>query len=223
MMALRLLHYHFDHRGVLRQVATYARTEIGLKEMDFYEEVRVAAQDFVRWPYLAYAVGPPTIHFMPPGSWAPVVEEIGEFMVHDLRIADDDALATVLRVQHAVLPSRTRSFPFDLELPHDYTAWHRSTVRAKLENPDRWTDSVTPLRSYGPGTFSVDDPTDLCEALTGKAAVATHGDRGSPDLESAIARPRAPRRRALGDWVPTIPNDTGDSASTLDEKTPAEV
>jgi hypothetical protein len=195
MMALRLLHYHFDHRGVLRQVATYVRAETGLEEMDFYEAVRVAAQDFVRWPHLAYAVTAASIHFTPPGSWAPVIEEIGEFLVHDLRVADDDALATVLRIQHAVLPSRTRSFPLQLDLPHDYAAWHASVVRAKLEDPDRWTETVAALRSFGPGPFAVDDPATLSEALTGTSAVTTQYERGAPDLESAIARPRRPPGR----------------------------
>ena len=36
--------------------------------------------------------------------------------------------ATVLAVQHALLPARHRQFPLTLSLPHDYVAWHAAMM-----------------------------------------------------------------------------------------------
>lgn len=156
-----------DRRGTLRELATYVRRELRIPEMQFYEMLIDAGRDSRRWPHLAYLNTVAARTFIPPGSWSDVVEEIGQFMV-DLGVPDDDALATVLAVQRALIPIPGRSFPETLHLPHDYAAWHAG-LRAsrKLVPEGMWVDHIEPLRSFGPGTLEIDDSTNACGRVIG--------------------------------------------------------
>ena len=82
--------------------------------------------------------------------------------MQELQLADDSALDAVLKVQHALLPARDRSFPLNLNLPHDYARWHREMLSSKQSGWEQdWTGDVKPLREFGPGTFTVDDSQKL--------------------------------------------------------------
>ena len=66
-------------------------------------------------------------------------------------VADDDALDTVLAVQHALLPARDRPFPLTLDLPHDYVAWRRALLEARELGPAPPTGRTPWRRSGRPG------------------------------------------------------------------------
>jgi hypothetical protein len=189
MMMMRQFFYFAERRGFLRQVATYVRAETGLHEMALYEELRRLARDDGRWPHLAYATSL-TPSFVPPGSWAPLIEEVGEILVTALHVGDDDALATVLAVQHALFPFRGRRFPIRVPLQHDYVTWHGRVVAAKSAHGERWPDHVEPLRALGPGTFEVKDEANRCERCIGASVIpVTVLLVDDWELESPIARP----------------------------------
>ncbi len=156
-----------DRRGTFRELATYVRREIGLPETRFYDQLIEAGTDSARWPHLGYVNTVVARAFVPPGSWTAVIEEIGEFMIQ-LGVADDDALATVLAVQRALIPMAGRSFPETLYLPHDYVAWHASVRNARYRVPEgRWVDEVSPLRSFGPGELVIHDDSESCRRVIG--------------------------------------------------------
>jgi radical SAM superfamily enzyme YgiQ (UPF0313 family) len=156
-----------DRRGTFRELATYVRREVGLPETRFYEQLIEAGTDSARWPYLGYVNTVVARAFIPPGSWTAVIEEIGEFMIQ-LGVADDDALATVLAVQRALIPMSGRSFPETLYLPHDYVAWHASVRSARYTVAEgRWVDEVLPLRSFGPGELVIHDDSESCQRVIG--------------------------------------------------------
>ena len=98
----------------------------------------------------------------------------------------DDALDTVLRVQHALLPARGRTFPLSLDLPHDYGAWHRAMVDVKDAGGLEWEADVPRLRDFPPGDFPVDDPYDVCGRALG--AEIDENLHGSWELASPVAR-----------------------------------
>jgi hypothetical protein len=187
MLRLRHAFLVSENFGVLRQVSRYVRQETGIEELDLYERLRVDARTSPeRWPALAF-----TLQLVPklgtaPVSWALLIDEVRRYLTGELAVLDDDALGTVLRVQHALLPSRDRRFPLTLELPHDYAAWHRAMVETKDDGDFDWESRVPHLRAYGPATFTVDDPFDVCGRAMG--VEIDENLHASWELASPVAR-----------------------------------
>ncbi len=100
----------FENFGILRQVAGYVRGETGRREVDFYESLIEASDaDPESWPYTAIVLRVLPHAMVPPVSWRFFLDEIKRWLVDVEGIADDDALETVLTVQHASA-ARSRSF-----------------------------------------------------------------------------------------------------------------
>jgi radical SAM superfamily enzyme YgiQ (UPF0313 family) len=190
MMAMRRFFFFAERRGILRQVATYTRAESGCLETVFYDRVREAGDDPFRWPQLAYLTRVAPDEYVPPGSWWPMLEELGRFCVEEVGVPDDGALRTVLVVQHAVLPAGDRRFPFTVSLDHDYAAWHDQVIAAKRQRPDgTWTAGVPPLREFGPADFVVLDRDRCCERVVGQTAQGALGEV-IWELDSPVTRPK---------------------------------
>jgi hypothetical protein len=170
----RQLFILMENYGCLRQVARFIRYERGLQEMEFYCQLdeAVSAEPH-RWPTIAFTFNSMKDLMVPPGSWQIFIDEVHDYLVNVLDIPDDSALATVLTVQHALLPARDRSFPQHLELAHDYASWHKSMVQSKQCGWEQdWTPTVSPLRDLGPARFSVDDSQQLSTMGMGVPMVA---------------------------------------------------
>jgi hypothetical protein len=176
-----------ENFGVLRHVARYFRHETGQREVDLYEQLRrAAAAEPWRWPAVSFLVDSSHSVMASPGSWRVLLDEVHAYLVEDAGLEDDAALATVLDVQHALLPSPDREFPHTLELAHDYIQWHQAMMDAKFGEED-WTGQVPHLRDLPRGTLTVDDPLELCHRLLGSRLEAAWFD--SWELDSPIARP----------------------------------
>ena len=121
-----------------------------------------------------------------PASWRLLIDEVHSYLTEELGIADDEALRTVLRVQHALLPSHGRTFPLVLDLAHDYAGWHRAIVEVKDSGRYDWEAVVPRLRDLPPATFEVDDPYEVCERAIG--IEIDENLHGSWELSSSVAR-----------------------------------
>lgn len=225
MMRMRRFHYLAETRGVFRQIGTYVRSEIGVPETDLYQMLHAAGHDERRYPQLAYCFSAATMKFLAPGSWRPLIEEVGEYVVSELGLADDSALRTVLAVQHALVPARQRKMPLEIELEHDYVGWHGEVVRAKLAHPDgTWPTHISPLRQLGPAIFQVQD--DLgAESVIGRSVIVTFGDDHAWEYSSDVRRggrdgghrgdrpePGSERQVAIGSNVRIRTTGSGDRA-----------
>jgi hypothetical protein len=187
MRRLRRMYLFCENFGVLRHVSRFVRHETGVREVDVYERLRRAAtEEPWRWPAGAYLVD--MIHDLmcAPVSWRPFVEEVGEFVRTEIGVPDSSALRTVLDVQHALLPSTGRHYPATIELEHDYAAWHAEVLAAKFSTED-WPSEVAPLSTFGPATFTVDDPWSLSDHMLGGNLEGAWFDTW--DLDSPVARP----------------------------------
>jgi hypothetical protein len=187
MLQLRRAFIVADNFGVLRQVSRFVRQETGLPEIELYERLRLDARGRPdQWPALAFTFKVVPFLAMPPISWRFLIDEVREHLTTELSIADDSALDTVLRVQHALLPTPRRSFPLSLELTHDYVAWHRAMIDVKDAGHADWEHRVPRLRDFPPALFTVDDPNDICgRALGSEIDENTHA---SWELVSPLAR-----------------------------------
>jgi hypothetical protein len=197
MTRLRLDFLLFENFGVLRQVARFVHQETGVREVDFYDRLRRDAEaDPNRWPhlYLTVAMVPETM--CAPVSWRLVIDELHEYLVGVLGVADDGALRTVLTVQHALLPAHGRSLPIALDLEHDFAAWQAAVLAVK-ESPDRqaWTTLVPRLAAFGPGEFKIDDSSGSVATAIG-ADIEMHGFGLNWEYESPVRRAFRARGRA---------------------------
>jgi radical SAM superfamily enzyme YgiQ (UPF0313 family) len=191
MNRLTLAYYVFENFGVLRQVATYVHAETGQREIDFYERfVDDVHADPDRWPVSMLAVAVLPELMVPPVSWKLFLDEVREYLVERVGLADDAALDTVLTVQHALLPARGRHFPLELALPHDFVSWFAAVgdLRDQGQHHD-WHLQAPRLRDLGPGPFRVDDPFDVCTRALG-GSLRSLVVENAWDLDSAVSRPR---------------------------------
>lgn len=170
MTDLRELFLLSDKFGMLRQVTCYARQETGIREIDLLERLRTVRDErAAEFPMIAYTLDVVPTIMTPPASWQPFYDEIRRWMVDDLGIADDSALDTVISVQHALMPAHDRTFPYLVDLAHDYVAWHAATIEAKDGGHLRTWPDVTPrLRDFAPGQLSVADAYDICDRALGR-------------------------------------------------------
>lgn len=208
MNGLRLLFMLSDAIGMLRHVAHYVRSETGAREIDFYERLRRDIRDDPeRWPTIAFSVRALPSLLVPPVSWYLLVQEARRYLTEVWGLAEDGALDTVLAVQHAILPARDRVMPHTIELAHDYAAWHQAMVEAtQAGHHDDWPSVVPKLREFGPASFTVDDPDQLCVLGIG---AAVDGDLfGNYELRSPVSR-----------WIAPIANLRAHEANVADAGT----
>jgi radical SAM superfamily enzyme YgiQ (UPF0313 family) len=189
MRQTRLVFLLCENFNVLRQVARYVRQETGMREVDFYELLRVTSRRSPEtWPAIAVTMlaGPELM--VPPGSWRDLLDEVHRFVVTEMGVIDDSGLAAILAAQHALLPARDRTYPATVELAHDFVGWHRSMVEAKeAGHHDDWPDVVAPLRSFPPALLTVDDPARMATIAMG-APIESHGFGTNWELVSPVAR-----------------------------------
>jgi hypothetical protein len=181
--------------GVLRHVARYVRSETGVREVDFYSRLLLDARaDRERWPAIAFTLEQAPDVMTAPVSWKFLFDDLHQYLVEELHITDDDALATILAVQLALLPAPERPFPLHLELAHDYAAWHRSVIEVKdAGHRTDWHEHVAALRTFPPAPFTVDDPDGVSRLAAGQN-LDMHGFGFNWELESPV-------RRRVDNWV----------------------
>ena len=191
MAALRSAAYVFDTAGVARVVAKYVRHETGMREIDFYDRmVTDVLAHTERWPALSWALRGVRNRMLPPGSWRLLVDDLHDYVLSIGAVADDDALASILAVQHAVLPMTGRRFPYDISLRHDVATWHDRLMDVRgAGHHDDWEQQDIPrLRDLGPADFSVTDPIDACGTTMGQDIGFFLQHHLSWDLRSGVAR-----------------------------------
>ncbi len=188
MKSIRRNFLLLENFGVLRHVARFVRHETGRPEEEFYDLVaRTARSAPEAWPALDFVVESASDVMAPPVSWGLFVDEVHRLLVDELGMADDSALRTVLRAQHALLPAPDRDFPLDLELDHDYAAWHAAMLDAKAAVGPDWTEKVPRLVTYPAGRLVVDDPHHV--STQGLGYNIEQGWLDTWDLDSSVARP----------------------------------
>ncbi len=189
MLVLRRAFLLLENYGVMRQITRFVRSERGVREIDFIDQlVTDAASNRAELPILHHTLTVMPDLMVPPGSWALFVDETGRYLVDDVGLADDTALRTVLDVQHALLPDRDRNFPCAIEIAHDFAAWHSDMMAAKdAGHLDDWHRTVPRLRNYPPATFVVDDAKQLCRRNFGFSV--DESSYNDWELDSPVRRP----------------------------------
>jgi hypothetical protein len=192
MDGLRSAYYLLEGYAILRYVARYVRREKGMREVDFYQQVRT---EILRnpddWPVMSRMFKGIEEYMAPPGSWGLFMEEVRRYLLTRLGLADDSALRTTLAVQLAHLPAPGREFPLTLELEHDFAAWWEAILTKKEEGHKRdWQDHIPRLSEYGPARLTVEDPNGVCGRVSGLSLNVVMYSKRFWDLDSPVARPQ---------------------------------
>ena len=157
MLRIRLLFRSLEHYGLLRHLFRWLQHEHGLRAVDLISDIDAAIDaDAGRYPLLTWVGRYFDLMTVPPGGWPPFYDEVVDLLADRHGIKRDDAMDTVIEVQEFLMPTRTRRFPDELELRHDYVAWYHDTLAPGA--------SVRPLGEYEPGRLIVDDPAGVCDA-----------------------------------------------------------
>jgi len=198
MARIRQTFFLGDMFAMLRQVATFVRSETGCREIDFYEGLSDATEtDHDRWPVLAFTLRSLHELMVPPTGWRVFIEELRRYCVEVLGIDDSAALATALRVQLALLPAPDRQFPDVIALEHDFVGWFQQILDARERgNRTDWEFVVPRLGAMPPGLLEVDDPENVCVEAMGTSIQALGFNYRSWELGSPLARARMAMREA---------------------------
>jgi radical SAM superfamily enzyme YgiQ (UPF0313 family) len=191
MESLRQAYELFDTWGILRYVAMFVRSELRVREVDFYDRLqRDVRSRPERWPLLWSVMRAMERLMAPPGSWGLFLAEVRRYLIGEMNVADDDVVDTVLRVQLAHLPAPERPFPETIHLPHDFVSWQRAIHEAR-ESGHRsdWEAVVPSLRTYPGGDLTVDDPYDVSLLDVGRGMGYLAFALQSWELDSPVARP----------------------------------
>lgn len=190
MNRLRIAFYVFDNFGVLRHIARFVRSEVGVKEVDFYERISSdAVANPLRWPIISAEVKMMAGNMAPPSSWGLFVEEVGRYIVTALGVEAGTALDTALQVQLAHLPAPSRTMPQTVCVAHDYVAWHDALLKIRADDHrDDWEHFVPRLHTYPPGVINISDPSDICGTRVGKPMMVTAWNILGWDMTSPVTR-----------------------------------
>lgn len=186
-----------ENLGVARLVSRFVRHETGTREVAFYERMRRDATAApARWPFLRSAVLSVPATMTPPTSWAFYRDELHRYLVEQIGVADDSALASILTTVHAILPTPGRSLPLRAELAHDVAAWYRGLLAAKHDGHlHDWEPHARRLVELGPSTLTVSDPNDVCDRNLG-VGTSLHEYRDW-ELHSAVERAMPGHHRVI--------------------------
>ena len=190
MNRLTVAYYVLENFGVLRQVATYVHAETGQREIDFYDRlVEEVHADPDRWPLTMLALQVLPELMVPPVSWRLLLDEVRDYLVEQIGLADDDALDTVMAVQHALLPART--VPSRSSCASPTTTARGSPRSATFASAACTVTGTRKSARWGvePGTFTVNDPFDVCTTALG-GSLRSLMVENAWDLESSVSRPR---------------------------------
>jgi hypothetical protein len=182
MGALRRTFLLGENFGVTRHLDRLVRHTTGRREIDVLEQLHRDVVDDptigARHPCLRALLGQRSPALVIPVSWRHLVDDLLGYVAAPDPTVDPAALATVGRVQHAVLPAFDRAYPQVVPLDHDYAAWFALVGRGQGAGPRR--------RLARPG------PT--AHHLRPRRAARRRPARGRPPQPGVQRRPRpAPR------------------------------
>jgi len=154
-----------QRHGVLRHVGFWLQWDHGVPFTDLLEHLVTVTRDAPdRFPLLTWLFDHFDMIGTAPQGWGPFYGEVRRLLVEEHGVEPaSTSLATVLRVQEALMPAPGRGFPATVALEHDYVAYVQDAT-ASLYTSGRATGPTAPLSSYPPGELTVTgDPLALCE------------------------------------------------------------
>jgi hypothetical protein len=181
-----------DFLGAARVAVRFLAQRLDTDEVHVIVELAQRARtERERFPALWWVLTMMGRFGTPPAGWDRYIAQLDEAVSELWPAVRGLEWSTVLAAQRGALPHLTVEYPTQVELPFDVAAWFAATREARLGGLG--LADAPGLAEFEPGTFSVDDPWGVAEALDDLAQ--PHGTLGW-ELRSPFMRPGT-RRSAL--------------------------
>ncbi|MCU1353390.1 MAG: hypothetical protein JWM05_2599 [Acidimicrobiales bacterium] len=175
MSRLADLYWMSEHFHLWDEVLRFLAWDHGLLPMDVLDHIdRVTRVEPDRYPAVTFVARWFHQAQVAPVSWEPFVTELGDLVEQELHVSCGSDLATVLRVQHALLPLPGRPLPERIDLDHDWGRYRDGRADGR-ELGDR---SGPRLADLPPGAIEVDDPSGRADRqfrVSGPVQFDRHG------------------------------------------------
>ncbi len=107
-------------------------------------------------------------------------QQVAQFIEQSFGISDDTGLTTILQVNQLCMPDDRLSYPMQVDLAHDFTAYF-SAKASEAQHKDK------PLTAYPPAKFHVSDPNSMVSVDLDYLQYDSH--QFFWELHSEVARP----------------------------------
>jgi hypothetical protein len=172
-----------DGYSLLRYVIRYLQWEHDIRAIDFLQELLRASQKQPnRYPQITWAIRFFNQNKSLPGGWTAFYQQVADYIDQTYGISDDSGLRTILKVNQLCMPDDALSYPMQVRLEHDLTAYFTART-SEAAHKDK------PLSAYPPALFHVSDPNSMVNIDLDYLQYDTH--QYFWELHSAVARPKS--------------------------------
>ncbi len=172
-----------DGYSLLRYVMRYLQWEHQIRAIDFLQELFTLVRDHPeRYPQISWAVRFFDQDKCMPGGWHLFYQQIAAFIETKYQIAKDSGLETILLVNQLCMPDDTITYPLQVDLAHDFTAYFAAKA-SEAKHKDQ------PLSAYPPAKFYVSDPNSMVSIDLDYMQYDSH--QYFWELHSAVSRPKS--------------------------------
>jgi len=172
-----------DGYSLLRYVIRYLQWEHNIRAIDFLQDlVRHVRQHPSQFPQITWAMRYFNQEKSMPGGWTMFYQQVADYIRMACGIHADSGLNTILRVNQLCMPDDTVSYPLQVQLEHDFTAYFTART-SQAAHKDK------PLTDYPPAKFHVSDPNSMVSIDLDYLQYDSH--QYFWELHSEVARPKS--------------------------------
>ena len=172
-----------DGYSLLRYIIRYLQWEHNIRAVDFLQDLmQFIKNNSWQFPQITWSVKFFNQDKSMPGGWALFYQEIASYIEMQYGISKDSSLNTILKVSQLCMPDDTLTYPMQVELDHDFSAYF--LAQTSQENKK---DKL--LSEYPPAKFHVSDPNSMVSIDLDYMQYDSH--QYFWELQSDVARPKS--------------------------------
>ena len=172
-----------DGYSLLRYVIRYLQWEHDIRAIDFLQAMLRHVRDNPnQYKHITWAVRFFNQDKCMPGGWQAFYDEVATYITATYDIAIDSGLQTILTVNQLCMPDDTVSYPLQVNLSHDFTAYFSAKASEAAHKDKR-------LSEYPPAKFHVSDPNSMVSIDLDYMQYDSH--QYFWELHSEVSRPKS--------------------------------
>ncbi len=172
-----------DGYSLLRYVIRYLQWEHDIRAVDFLQDLLQFIQENPqRFQLISWAVRFFNQDKCMPGGWTLFYQQVANYIEEKYGISNDTGLQTILKVNQLCMPDDTLSYPLQVDLAHDFTAYFAARA-SQAAHKDK------SLSDYPPAKFHVSDPNSMVSIDLDYLQYDSH--QYFWELHSDVARPKS--------------------------------
>jgi len=172
-----------DGYSLLRYVIRYLQWEHDIRAVDFLQDLLRFVRDHPnQHPQISWAVRFFNQDKCMPGGWSLFYQQVASYIENQYGIHGDSGLDTIIQVNQLCMPDDTKTYPLQVKLAHDFTAYFAAKA-SQADHKDK------PLTDYPPAQFHVSDPNSMVSIDLDYLQYDSH--QYFWELHSEVSRPKS--------------------------------